>query len=322
MPIIGQLDTEGQDIIGVAPLGGRIYVVCVASNIILAFETSSPYRRVDGFPVPGMDGPGDLGASDATQSLYVVNWAPDGTSLWRITPANRTGVRLANADNWTGTLSMMTGDLVLGVTGTGRLVAIDGRNGSVAWNATLPASVVAPQHAVAADASGNSIYVCHGWRVGQQHRICLLNRRNSTIVRCYGNFSGNATGQLNWPRHIALVMPPPPPSPAGGINVTAGVNESAATLYAVDYFNYRVLAFDAQFLIPSTHPGGGVVMTGNVNGTRFPQRLSYLSAITASGNSTTSMNNSTVSSTPPTNNNATTANQLLVGMGVKPIASL
>ena len=244
-----QLDTDGKQIIGVAVLGCRLYVVCVSNNTVFVFDNQPPYRRVDGFQVSGMNGPGDLGAS--ATSLYVVNWASTGVTLWRVSPTDRNGFQVTDAAHWTGTLSMSENDNVIGVTGTGHLQIVDGIGKRMLINITLPPGIRSPQHAVAGLQTGR-YFVSHGWRMGTEHRICDIDSLAGVIVRCYGNMSGNGTGELHWPRHLAV-----------------GVEEK--TLYAIDYFNFRVVAFDAETLIPHEEN----VLTGNVNGTHFPQRLRY-----------------------------------------------
>lgn len=254
---LAQLDTDGQEIIGIARLFNLIYVVCVMNDSIFVFEDTSPYTRVSILKVPALSGmgPGDMVADCDKARLYIIDWRPaaeGNTRVWSVDPYRLTADYLLNATHWTGTLSIATsfwgGKQLIGVSGNNFINVYNFGTGQIS-HLPLPNNTAAPQHAVRTW-SGN-FYVSFGWTSGQPHRVLLVDSTGSRILRKYGDSQpGNATGQLNWPRYLAV-------GTSGGVDIA-------------DYWNRQVLELNS-FMTRATV----VLSAGSTDGVGWPQRLMY-----------------------------------------------
>jgi len=244
------LNTDGNEVIGIAVLCGRLYAVCVSNETVYVFEDHTPYTRLETFTVPGML-PGDLTADEQRKRLYAIAWLPaneGGSRVWEIDPSTHSYVYYVNATHWTGTLSVTRDDKICGVSGDPRINMYDSTSGLTSL--LLPATIVDPQHAI--QTKYGTFYVSQGWKTGQPHRISKLDSSASTILNQFGSsLPGNGTLDLNWPHHLAI-------------------DRKNVYVYAADYWNRRVLKLNSLLTLHQT-----ILSAADSPYVGWPQRLLY-----------------------------------------------
>jgi hypothetical protein len=243
------LDVDGQEIIGLARLRGRLFVVCVMNSSLFVFHDTYPYARIAVISISDLAGmgPGDMVVNQFTKNLYIIDWraaSDGGTRVWKVNPGTLDVEYFANATGWTGTLAAVGIGCVLGVSGNARVNTACPRQDIV--RLALPNGTVDPQHAVLG--RDTSFYVTVGWMSGQPHRVLNVNRFGR-LKHEYGDAQpGNGTGQFFWPRYV-LVTPP-------------------GDVLVADFCNRRIVQLTASLTSPT-------VLLSSTTHTEFgwPQRM-------------------------------------------------
>jgi hypothetical protein len=241
------LDVDGQEIIGLARLNSRLYVVCVMNSSLFVFHDTPPYARIAVISISGLAGmgPGDMVAIQ--RNLYVIDWraaSDGGTRIWKLNPATLNVEYFANATGWTGTLATTRKGCVIGVSGNARLNTACPQHDIV--RLALPNGTIDPQHAD--QGRDDSYYVTVGWKSGQPHRVLNVNRFGQ-LKHQYGDaVPGNGTGQLDWPRYVIV-------TPTGNVLVA-------------DFWNRRIVQLSSSLTSPS-------VLLSSTSSVEFgwPQRM-------------------------------------------------
>jgi hypothetical protein len=246
-----RLDVDGQEIIGVARLDKKLYVVCVnyksdpLFNGIYVFEDDKSFTRSGVIKIDQLDGfgPGDI-VSDG-QYLYLIDWQQTGSRLWKVDPGERCAELLSTlvpGHGWTGTLAMSNDSKrLMGVSSAGiNLLNIESKT---LETLSLPADTVDPQHAI--QLQDGSFYVTEGWNKGQVHRVRHISADGKRVL---AETDGGNIGKFNWPRYLTF-------GPDG-------------QLFLLDYNNRRIVKSDADLANP-----GVLVNAGEYPGFGWPQRM-------------------------------------------------
>lgn len=102
-----------------------------------------------------------------------------------------------------------------------KLVELSADGGQCVREIALQPDIAAEVHHAAQLTSTGQLVVCHGAWTATRHRVCLLDA-DGAVSRSHGGQRGSESGQLDWPRHVA-------------------VDEDSQFIYAADRNNDRVV---------------------------------------------------------------------------------
>jgi hypothetical protein len=241
--LLASLSVDG-NMMGVAQLANKIYVVCLQSATIRVYEASPPYDRLPDVKVQGMELPEDIAACSVSQHLYIADWH----CVWRTEVGGL-------VDRWTRYIAIV-GPWSLSVT-SGRLLLVRYNNNKLLqYGDTLdqPKHIplpryMEPRHAV--ETSHGTFIVCHTgrWWGGAQHDQVSEVDVDGRVVRVYGGQRGHGPHQLDHPYHLA--------------------QDATGRLLVADTYNRRIVLLNSQLELDR-------VMVDSVDLDLNPCRLSYV----------------------------------------------
>lgn len=211
------LDTKKQISFGIAYFLEKFYVICLESNAILTYKSSSPFNLEEGVTVEGLKGPHDIAASYT--SLYVTD--SSNSRIWKIDANHKSFCWMEEAGE-PHTISVTPNQEVLMVSsGSPSSLKFFGSDATLRRSFSLPSQITKPTHAVAL-ADGHVI-LSHGGVGSSEQKICELSAHGE-VIRSYPSDYTN----LSWPCHLA-------------VDLVKGF------VFVADFWNRRILILNAKF---------------------------------------------------------------------------
>ena len=190
--------TAKDDVMGVAQLDDKIYVVCYSSSTVEVFAAGSPYNKLKDIEVKDLKYPWDLAVYTETKQLYIADYREvTGVTecVWRVSLDIQ--IPIASIAVSANTLSVTSQRLLVTSDESNKLFLF-GADGKELKQVQLP-DYMNPWHAVENESHGTFV-VCH---TGRQQVVSEVDG-DGRVLRVYGDQRGSGPQQLNEPRHVTL----------------------------------------------------------------------------------------------------------------------
>lgn len=203
---------------GIAYFLEKFYIICLESNTILKYKSSSPYDLEEEVTVEGLEGPHDIAASNA--SLYITDSLKK--QIWKIDSSHKSWVWMEEVGE-PHTISVTPNQEVLFVSsGQPSTVKFFASDATLRRSFPLPSQIVKPTHVVAL-VDGHMI-LSHGGVGSKRQEICELSA-DGKLLRA---FPSDSTVELAWPCHLAF-------------------DHVKGFIFVADFWNKRIMVLNSKF---------------------------------------------------------------------------
>jgi hypothetical protein len=182
---------------GLTILDKKLFVVYRESDTINVYATQKPYTKLANILVNGLNNPGDIASCSINNCLYVADLG--GGCVWKVREGK---VEKRLKAGHVQRLSVTSEGHIVMLVSEPYGVDVFDTDGVKLSSLLLPRDLGQPWHVVRT--VNKSFIVCHTESYDSRwHRVCEVNNEG-VLVKSYGESPGSKSGQLDWPRHIAL----------------------------------------------------------------------------------------------------------------------